>query len=419
MSEKADTTSLWRNRDYMYYRGSRVVSMLGSHMTSLAGPLLVLSMGGGAVQAGAVGSCWFFAQMAFQLPAGYLADRFDERRLMLAMDFVRLIIIASIPLGAILGFLSFPQLIAVVLIESSASVVFNSAAQVFLRVVVPQGQFARAASQSHFSAGAISVLGPILGGALYSVDRLLPFIVDGVSYVVSIALLLAVSVRARPAETTSSGNAPADRRVTAGLRWIWGRPAIMRMVLFGTALNLVGAASGVAVLVVLTERGTPAGVVGLVLGWSGVGVIAGSLVATRALALGRWLYPITGVLWAVSLAAVAVSTTPWVVGTVLVFLAFLGPSTGVMLFQILRDESPMALYGRVVAAQRLMGSSLAVAAPLLAGVLLAVFGGTNFWYVLAAVCLAATVFTLQPLPGSGPAADEVPAPDRAAVARGQ
>jgi hypothetical protein len=218
---------------------------------------------------------------------------------------------------------------------------------------------------------------------------------------------LAISAKLRhTTESQSAGGKQVDRRVTAGLRWLWSNQGIMRMVLFCTVLNLVGAAMGLTALVVLTEHGTSAGVIGFVVGWSGSGVILGSLIATRAMALGRWLYPLVGLLWAGSLASIAVSSSPWAVGLVLTFLAFLGPSIGVMMFQILRDQAPMQLYGRVVAAQQLMGTSLATAAPLLAGVLLAVFGTTQIWLVLAGTCLVATVLTLRGWATGDRAADE-------------
>jgi hypothetical protein len=96
-------------------------------------------------------------------------------------------------------------------------------------------------------------------------------------------------------------------------------------------------------------------------------------------------------------------------------LAAVGPSTGVMLFQILADKSPKSLYGRVNAAQTLLGSSLATAGPLLAGVLLATFGGTSLWLTLAGVCLAATAFTISPL-FSRPPVDEAPLDPTVALA---
>ena len=416
------TESLWRNRDYLLYRGGRTISMLGSRMTALAGPLLVLHMGGGAVWAGATGSCWFIAQMTMQLPAGYLSDRFDRRRLMLAMDAVRFVAIGSIPLAALFGFLTLPQLLVVVAVEGGASVVFSSAAMVFLRALAPGDQFPKAMSQSQFSMGATTVLGPILGGALFAVDRFLPFLVDVGSYVVSAAFLLAMSARAEwsPTGARRSGNdgdGGEDNRLTAGLRWLWHRPPVLRIVLFCMVLNLVGSASGVAALVVMTQHRISTGAIGVVMACSGYGVIAGSLIATRAVKLGRWLFPLIGLLWAGSLAAVAVSASPWVVGAVLTLLAVLGPSTGVAMFKMLRDESPSEMYGRVLAGQQLIGTRLATAGPMTAGLLIAALGGRYLWLLFAGTCLLATALTVGPLSSARrSAADETPAPEQPAPA---
>ncbi len=165
MTEDTSARGLWRNRDYVLYRTARTVSMLGSRMSSLAGPLLVLSVGGGPVWAGAAGTSWFVAQMLFQLPAGHLADRLPARPLMLAMDGVRFLVIGSIPLASALGVLTLPQLVAVVFVEGAASVVFNSAATVFIRTLTTRGQYSRAMSQSQFAYGATSVLGPVLAAS--------------------------------------------------------------------------------------------------------------------------------------------------------------------------------------------------------------------------------------------------------------
>ena len=409
--------SLWRNRDYLLYRSARVVSMLGSQMTSLAGPLLALGLGGGAVQAGAMTTCWFLTQLLFQLPAGYLADRFDQRRLMIGMDLVRLAAVGSIPVGSALGFLGFPQLLVVVFIEGAASTVFQSASQVFIRFLMPPGQFARAASQAQLSFGVVSVLGPTLGGALYAVGHVVPFVVDTASYVVSGLLLCAVAARggsavsvASSASTTSeaAGQEPADQRVTAGLLWLWRQRATLRSVLFCTVLNLVGAAMGVVTLVVLTRHGTSAGVVGVVMGWSGAGVIAGSLLARRAQALGRWLYPAIGLLWTGALGAVSVSQSSWTIGVVLTTLAFASPAVAVRLLQILRDDAPAELYGRVLAAEQLVSTSLLAVAPLLAGFLLAAVGRSRTWLVFAALCLGATSLTVQRPPKAERAANTPP-----------
>jgi len=393
--------------------------MLGSRTADIAYPLLILSMGGGAVWAGAVASCGLLVQLAFQLPSGHLADRSDPRRLMLGMDVVRLVAVGSIPFAALLDRLTLLHLLVVCSIEGAASAVFGSAAMVFIRVAVSPKQFSRAMSQSQTTHGITMLLGPMAGGALFAVDRFLPAIADTASYVLSGVLLLAISARTYrfvDADPERPGSEQTDPRVTAGLRWLWRSKDVLRIVLFCGVLNMVGVAFGLAAVVSMGERGTTSNVIGIVAACGGSGLIVGSLVTKWVMLLGPVrLYPIAGLLWAGSFAVIAMWPSPWVIAVVLTFLAAVGPSTGVMLFQILADKSPKSLYGRVNAAQTLLGSSLATAGPLLAGVLLATFGGTSLWLTLAGVCLAATAFTISPL-FSRPPVDEAPLDPTVALA---
>nr|BFE80738.1 hypothetical protein GCM10020093_033390 [Planobispora longispora] len=249
----------------------------------------------------------------------------------------------------------------VALVEGVATAVFGSASMVFVRVIVPPAQFALAMSQSQRIFGIAALVGPMLGGALYAVDPLLPFVVDTASYAVSGALLLAVS--ARPGRREEGGPAGEDRRVTAGLRWLAAHRGILGLTGFCAVLNLAGAASGLAAVLVMSGQGVPSGVIGVVMACGGCGVVAGSMVVTRVVGLGpARLYPAAGLLWAGSFAILSVSQSPWAVGAVLTFLAALGPSTSVMLFQLVAERAPQGLYGRVIAAQGLISTSLAFAA---------------------------------------------------------
>src|SRR5262249_3911596 len=154
----------------------------------------------------------------------------DQRRLMLAMDMMRMALVGSVPLAAAFGHLTYPHLLAVAVIEGAASTVFTSTAMVFLRLLIPSGQFSRAMGQSQAMNATSSLAGPALGGALFAVDRVLPYLVDCASYLLSGAMLLAVSARAvRRAENRPKASEKPDRRVTAGLRWLWQQKGILRI----------------------------------------------------------------------------------------------------------------------------------------------------------------------------------------------
>lgn len=389
----ADDTGLWHNRDYVFYRTSRVTSVFGSRVSGIAYPLLVLGIGGSLVQAGALGSCQLITGMLFKLPGGHIADRFERRALMIAMDLARMVAVGTVPLAALLHGLSFPQLLAVAVIEGAGSATFGPAATVYLREIVPKEHLTRALSQTQATSGAMSLIGPTVGGLLYGVDRLLPFTVDTASYVLSAALLLGVSAsKPRP-----SGQG-TDRRVTAGVRWLWRQPDLMRVVFFASSINLVAAALTVAVILSLRQHGLSAFAIGIVMACVGAGGVLGSLLATRVIRLGpARLYLTVGLVWTAGIATFAAAFSPFVIGPVLAVMFALAPAAGIMLSRITLDKAPPDLLGRVSTAEQIVSSGLATAGPLLAAALLSGVGRSAMWLVLAAVCLTGTVVTIAPL----------------------
>ena len=74
------------NRDFLLLWTAGTASGLGSQLTLVAYPLLVLSLGGTATQAGLVGTVGLLTRTLLRLPAGALADRWDRRRVMLGCD---------------------------------------------------------------------------------------------------------------------------------------------------------------------------------------------------------------------------------------------------------------------------------------------------------------------------------------------
>ncbi|MEV7187206.1 hypothetical protein [Kitasatospora sp. NPDC093102] len=65
-----DSRPLRRNKDFTLLWGGQTVSQPGSAVCVLAFPLLVLSLHGSAVQAGALGTLQAVVRVLFQLPAG-------------------------------------------------------------------------------------------------------------------------------------------------------------------------------------------------------------------------------------------------------------------------------------------------------------------------------------------------------------
>ena len=76
-------TPLHRNRDFLLVWSGQVVSAVGSAVSSVAFPLLVLTLTDSPAKASLVGFAGTLPFLLFRLPAGGLVDRWDRKRTMI------------------------------------------------------------------------------------------------------------------------------------------------------------------------------------------------------------------------------------------------------------------------------------------------------------------------------------------------
>src|SRR5919204_4011135 len=92
---------LWRNPDYMLLWSGQLVSTMGTGVSQLAFPLLMLAITRSPAQAGLLGAVEALPYVIFSLPAGALVDRWNRKRVMVICDTGRAVSMASIPLVAV------------------------------------------------------------------------------------------------------------------------------------------------------------------------------------------------------------------------------------------------------------------------------------------------------------------------------
>jgi MFS family permease len=151
-------TSLWRNRDYLLLWGGQVVSVLGSRVSQISLPLLIIAVTHSPAQAGTVAALFGLPYLLFGLLAGVLVDSWDRKRTMIICSAINCVGTGTIPLAIVSGRLSMPQLYAVALVTGSAFVFFDVAEIAALPNVVAPGQLPAAVGQNQatFSAGGVA-----------------------------------------------------------------------------------------------------------------------------------------------------------------------------------------------------------------------------------------------------------------------
>lgn len=380
----AEPVPLWRNRDYVLLWSGQAVSVIGSATSDIAFPFLILFLTGSPFQAGLAG---FLARLPFLilgLPAGALADRWDRKRVMIVCDTLRALTFGLLVAAGLSGHLIMPLLYALVLVEGICFSFFNVAEVAALPQIVARSQLAQASAQNNLMYGLSALLGPSLGGVLYSTGRMLPFLVDAVSYAVSVGALLFIRVpfqTARlPAETS------LWQEIGEGLRWLWDH-TLIRFIAIVTSLNgFVMGGLPLAVIVLARDQfHASAALVGFVFGVAAVGGIIGAVgspwiikrtSAGAALLLGLWATGLIMPFLALgpSLAALAAAGFG---------LYLVGPVYDTAQFSYRMARIPDALQGRVNSVYRMIIMAGPPVGQLLVGFLLQVLPPRSAILVLA------------------------------------
>lgn len=274
-------------RDFRLLLLGQTTSQLGTQVSGVAIPLLaVLTLGASPLQLGMVTASGTLAFAVIGLPAGAWVDRWRRRRILVASDVSRTVLLLTIPVAAALGILTLTQLIAVCLLAGVARVFFDVGYQSYLPAVTGHDRLLHANSAMETVRASGQVVGPGLGGWLVTaIGAANVVLLQAVTFAVSAASLLAI--RAGEPQTA----VPPGRlrtRMAEGLRLVAGTPLLRATAITSAAGNLAFAIAS-AVGIVFMVRGlhlSPTGV-GLVIAVGSVTVMAGAaLTPSLARAVG-------------------------------------------------------------------------------------------------------------------------------------
>jgi len=392
--------ALWRNRDFVLLWSGQAVSVLGTQVSTLALPLLVLALTGSPAQAGLVAASQTLPYVLFSLPAGALIDRWNRKMVMIGCDVARFLALGSLPLAAVLARVTVIQLYVVAAVAGTAYVFFSVAEVSSLARVVTPAQLPQATAANATVGSAATLLGPGLGGLIMSLARsilvgaVLAYLVDSASYLVS-AISLKLMRTPFQAERVAAERTSVTADVIEGLRFLWEHRQLRALAMLNLGTNVFLAPLDLAVIV-LARGALHADVrtIGLVFSIGSAGDLAGAIIAPWCRARMSFRRAVVGAIAfeALAMPLLALATSPPLLIVGWGILALAGAVYNVASQSYRLALLPDAVQGRVNSVTLLLGQRGVPPAMAAGGLLLAAIGPrAELWLIALGMGVSAVV----------------------------
>jgi MFS family permease len=220
------------------------------------------------------------AMVAFSL--GPWVEHRAKRPVMIAMDLVRFVAMASVPIAYVLGLLSYGQLLVVSVVSGTASIAFTAASGAYLKYLVRSDHLLVANERFEGTSWVATAVGPPLGGALIGLlGPVITVMADALSYLLSALGVL----RIRGGDVA----APRDQAIRlrgadllGGWQFILRDPALRRLFLNSILVGgLIMATLPLLSVLLLGQYHFPAWQYGLAFGIPALGGFVGARLSAR------------------------------------------------------------------------------------------------------------------------------------------
>jgi MFS family permease len=280
------TGGLWRHADFLRLWSAETVSQFGTQVSQLAIPLAaVIVLDASAFEVAVLGTVEFLPFMLFTLPAGVWVDRLPRRPILIAGDFGRAALLASIPIAYLMDALTLGQLYVVGFLVGVCTVFFDVAYQSYLPALLERDAIIEGNSKLEISRSSAQIAGPGFGGLLVQVlTAPYAILADAASFLGSGAFIL----RIRKQEPRPEKPAIAEERssmwteLKEGLRFVLGNPNLRAQAgCTGTSNFFSNVSFAIIIVFLVRELGLSPGVIGLTISLGSVGSLIAAVTATR------------------------------------------------------------------------------------------------------------------------------------------
>lgn len=334
---------------FRWLLASSWVSNIGDGLALAAGPLLVASQTSNAFLVAMAAVLQRVPWLLLGLYAGAIADRVDRRRLVIAADAARAVVVALLCVALATGRVSIALVLVAMLLLGVAEVFANTTTSTLLPMLVQKQDLGvgNARLQASLLVGN-QIVGPPLGAFLFAVGAVWPFGAQAVLVALSVLLVARIVTPKGPVRDLEGTHILRD--IVEGVRWLGHNDAVRTLAIVIVSFNITwGAAWAVLVLYALDHLHLDAVGYGLLTTAAAIG----GLVSTFGYGWIERRFDLANVmrvcllLEVLSHAAFALTSNGYVAMVIMVVFGAYAFVWGAVSTSVRQRATPMALQGRV------------------------------------------------------------------------
>ena len=370
-------TPLNRNWNFQTLWIGSAFGILGLEVADIGYPLVVLGITGSPGKAGLFAVVQLVCTLITGLPAGALVDTFDRRLVLILGESVRVVATAGVAVALATDHLTYSQLLVTAGVLGLVQPLSGTARMVLIRSVVAPEQLTTALTRDEVRVASGALAGPPIGGVLFSLSRLAPFVFTAAAFLLSLLCALFLRLPPKAAKATAEEKAPAVAgseagtdadpegkpapaaaaqespfaQMSLGIRSLWADPVLRTTTALVAAINTIGAPLALMAVVILQGQGVGSWQIGIAMSGVAVGGLIGApLVGPlhRILRPGTLLLGVAAIV-VVVLALLAPSFGPWWLMGVLLVGSIGLPALRVLVDVLIFRQVPDEQRGRVIA----------------------------------------------------------------------
>lgn len=354
------------------------ISNLGDGITSVAYPWLASAVTRSPALIALSAVVSRLPWLLFTLHAGVITDRFNRKKIIVAMDMLRgglTIIVGAVIFLERDSLPSLSELTNLTSLETNYSLYFvilvtaflfglaevlrDNSAQTLMPAVVEDKDLERANGRM-WSAESLtnSFIGPPLGSLLIAAAIFLPFFVDAATFFIAAALIASMKPTVKSfSPETKTGPINFKAEIKEGFSWLWSHPLLRPMAIILGFLNGIAALTGATFILFAQEVLDTTVFIFAILGTAGaIGGIAGGLLGPkvseklgsgRSLALALFVMPLSMVL-------IGFASQWYIVWVLVVIETFTAVLWNVVTVSLRQSLIPSNLLGRVNSVYRFL-----------------------------------------------------------------